>query len=110
VPSPGSFSVCLVFTSPTSEANLNENIMDIMAVGMFILVSLCDVAGRKGYRKVADARLRCHDYMMKEETGERNRCYDRTERFVNTSGSVSEEIFRRVPKRVFLTEKLQSFL
>jgi hypothetical protein len=55
-------------------------------------------------------RLRCHDYMMKEETDERNRCYDRTERFVNTSGSVSEEIFHRVPKRVFLTEKLQSFL
>ena len=47
--------------------------------------------------------------MMKEETDERNKCYDRTERFVNASGCVSKEIFRRVPKRVFLTEKLQSF-
>jgi hypothetical protein len=52
----------LVFTSPTSETNLNENIMDIMAVGMFILVSLCDVAGRKGYRKAADVRLCCNGY------------------------------------------------
>jgi len=46
---------------------------------------------------------------MKEETDDRNKCNDRTERFVNASGCVSEEIFRRVPKRVFLTEKLQSF-
>ena len=48
MPSLGSFSVCLVFTSPTSEANLNENIIDIMDVGMFILESLYEVAGRKG--------------------------------------------------------------
>jgi len=61
VPSPGSFSVCLVFTSPTSEANLNENIIDIMDVGMFILVSLYEVAGRTGYRKAADGGLCCHD-------------------------------------------------
>jgi hypothetical protein len=61
VPSPGSFSVCLVFTSPTSEANLNENIMNIMGFGMFILVSLYEVAGRKGYRKVADVGLFFHD-------------------------------------------------
>ena len=45
MPSPGNFSVCLVFTSPTSKANLNENIMDIMGVRMFILVSLYEVAG-----------------------------------------------------------------
>jgi hypothetical protein len=43
--------------------------------------------------------------MMKEETDERNGRYDRPERVVNASGSVSEEIIRRVPKRVFLTEK-----
>jgi len=35
--------------------------MDIMDVGMFILVSLYEVAGRKGYRKVADIGLCCHD-------------------------------------------------
>ena len=61
MPSPGSFSVCLGFTSPISEANLNENIMDIMDVGKFILVSLYEVAGRKGYRKAADGGLCCHD-------------------------------------------------
>jgi len=47
--------------------------------------------------------------MMKEETDERNKGYDRIERFLNASGCVSEEIFRRVTKRVLLTEKLQSF-
>ena len=61
MPSPGGVSVCLGFTSPTSEANLNENIMDIMYVRMFILVSLYEVARRKGYRKAADGGLCCHD-------------------------------------------------
>jgi len=61
VPSLGSFYVCLVFTSPTSEANLNENIIDIMDVGIFILVSLYEVAGRKGYRKAANGGLCCRD-------------------------------------------------
>jgi hypothetical protein len=42
---PREFLCLFGFYSPTSEANLNENIMDIMCVGMFILVSLYEVAG-----------------------------------------------------------------
>ena len=51
----------LVFTSPTSESKFNENIMDIMDVGIFIFVSLCEVALWKGYRVAADVRLCCND-------------------------------------------------
>jgi hypothetical protein len=58
---PREFLCLFGFYSPTSEANLNENIMDIMCAGMFILVSLYEVAGLKGYRKVADVGLCCHD-------------------------------------------------